>query len=367
MLKVCGVTFDKTMNYGSCLQAYALQTIIEQQAVGGFNRCQYSLLPIMSMRGYPKAKGIKELRNRLADALRFMFRSFEKKHMHYAQCDSIENLGELNNEYDAFVCGSDVIWSPQFNKGVNAYYLKFANKYAFSYAASFGRAKLSDEEKKELKQNLSQLKRIGVRETTAERMIEAYTERLAETVLDPVLLLEKNKWDTIAYRQDNKVPYIFLYVTHFTSEIDEYIKALKIETGFPVITVTTGFVNTMKTKKICIPSPQRWLSLLKHADYVVTNSFHATAFSVIYHKRFFTVMHGEKAGGINVRMYDFLHELGLEDRLLNVVPDVLNLDEIDYTRADARLEELRKESMAFLQENLEAAYQEKLRLEQKEQ
>jgi len=106
--------------------------------------------------------------------------------------------------------------------------------------------------------------------------------------------------------------------------------------------------------------------LLRDAEYVITNSFHATAFSILFHKKFFTVVQGDKDKGINIRMNDLLNDLGLQDRIFSSVPETFDLKDIDYTNVDRILEEKRAESMAFLRENLEAAYREKMELEQKE-
>ena len=364
MFKVCGVTFDKTMNYGSCFQAFALQTVIEKQEIK-HERCQYALLPLQK-KLLPSKPGVRGIRDRIAGMMRVMFSRFENKYMHYANCDSLAKTDTLNDDYDVFVCGSDVIWSPQFNRNSDAYYLKFANKYAFSYAASFGRARLSKEEIAKLPGNLSKLRSIGVREVTGQQIIKEYTNRESTVVLDPVLLLDREQWDEITEPGELKRPYIFVYCTHFTTELTNFVNRLKAQTHYRVLTVTTGFVNSLKAKTTLLPTPQKWLQLIKQAEYVVTNSFHATAFSVLYHKKFFTVMQGEKSGGINVRMHDFLREIGLSERLYNSVPEFINTDEIDYTGADEILKKLREKSIDFIRDNLEADYKEKQESERKE-
>ncbi len=356
-MRVCGVTFIKTMNYGSCLQAYALQTVIDKQRIGGEN-CRYSLLPISDLKGYPSPSWKKKIMESAAYCLRGMFKQFENKYIHFADCDSFKELDKLNEQYDAFVCGSDVIWNPRFNRNCDAYYLKFAKKYAFSYAASFGRAEISDSEKTRLPDQLSQLREIGVREESGQKIIKKYTGRDAVVVLDPVVFLRKEEWDEIAEPKKLAEPYIFVYFTHQTEEIVQFYQKLSRMTGYRVIITTTGFTKSIKAKTLNMPTPQRWLRLLRDAAYVVTNSFHATAFSVIYHKQFFTVMKGEKTTGINIRMYDFLRELDLLEHMLNHCPDRIDTNEIDFSDTDSKLDKIRQESMAFLQENLEKAYDE---------
>ena len=104
MLKVLGVTFDHTVNYGSCLQAYALQTAIEKIRVGGVE-CKYEILPLFTMIANERQKTIKDYIRLVYSS---KFRAFEKRFLHYADCSRLDELKKLNNRADAFVCGSDV-------------------------------------------------------------------------------------------------------------------------------------------------------------------------------------------------------------------------------------------------------------------
>lgn len=365
MLKVAGVTFEKAANYGSRLQAYALQYVIEQQTIRN-EKCSYSVLPLRDMKGNPRRNGLKRtVRELIMTHYKGIVNRFEKKYMHYANCRSVNDLVKQNDYYDAFVCGSDVIWSPYFNDHFDAYYLTFAQKYAFSYAASFGRAALSEKEQKELKEKLSHLRRIGVRETTGKDAVAEFAGRESQVVLDPTLLMKGEDWNRIISLPKSTVPYIFVYFTHYNDVIDNFIKKIQAETGYKVFYVTTTIKDKFKYRRFSNPSPQKWLGYLRNADYVVTNSFHATAISLLLHKKFFTVVKGEKNGGINIRMHDLLTSVGMENRLYNTVPEKFDFSDIDYTKPDERLEELRKESLTFLCENLEAAYEEKSQREQK--
>ena len=131
MLRICGITYVYTTNYGSCFQAYALKTAIDRITVcDNQDGCEYSLVPLPRMAGYPrgKAKSIKHLVNRLIEQLhRRQFIPFEQAHMKYAKIMSFSDLDSLNDNNDAFVCGSDVIWRPKYNLNIGAYYLDFAN------------------------------------------------------------------------------------------------------------------------------------------------------------------------------------------------------------------------------------------------
>lgn len=126
MLRVFGLTFDHTTNYGSCFQAYALQQAIEKISICGED-CSYSLIPIKTFKDYPVHSSIKRvLIAPLLSYHRSRFIPFEKKYVKYVHCSKMTDLPALNEQADAFVCGSDVIWSPDFNSGLGAFFLDFA-------------------------------------------------------------------------------------------------------------------------------------------------------------------------------------------------------------------------------------------------
>ncbi len=374
MLKVYGVTFDHTVNYGSSLQAYALQTAIENTVIGG-EQCSYRLIPLLDMPehtnyryGIRRQNLLKRMLGEVFFTINFrQFRSFEGRYMKYADCHHFQDLPRLNQEADAFVCGSDVIWNSFQNKGLDEYYLNFANRYKFSYAASFGSDDADKGVTEKQKEYLSELKMISCREKSSAIMAKRLTGRKAEIVVDPVLLIGADQWKKIIPGKVKPEKYIFSYTTHLFPEYEKFLQQLSKETGLRIVrAVYAGRPSiAIKQRKLVLQTPQQWLQQLYNAEYVVTNSFHATAFSVMFHKKFFTVVHGDGTKGINIRMNDFLSGLGLQDRLYSAAPDQMNLTETDYTPIDSRLDQLRTDSIAFLRRNLEAAYEGKQQSEQK--
>lgn len=356
-MKVCGVTYTHSPNYGTCLQAYALGTAIRGIETGG-EPCEYEVIPVQMLKDYPI--------NGLADVVikpflwwcRLPFRKFYKEKMKYAPVSYLKQLPSLNDRFDAFICGSDVIWSQNFNKGVKAYFLDFATKYKFAYAASFGRADISKPYLDMIRPLVDRLDSIAVREQSGVEITHRCTDKPVETVADPVLLLDRKKWEAVATERRDRKPYIFVYVTHINEEINGFVKKLKRQTGLKCVWTVSGPKQAIKKGILQLQSPQRWLRGLMDAEYVVTNSFHATAFSVLFHKKFFTVVHGEKGQGINVRMNDFLNSMELEDRIFSAVPETIDLNEIQFSEADKKIEALRQKSLDYLQTNLEKAYDE---------
>ncbi|MBR0143815.1 MAG: polysaccharide pyruvyl transferase family protein [Clostridia bacterium] len=359
MLRVCGITFVRTTNYGTCFQAYALQKAIDGITVGNGVKCQCEFVPLWRCKDHFSNKQSTFFYSHF---FRF-FKRFQEDGIRYADCKSIRELPSLNQEYDAFVCGSDVIWNPVFNRRLGLYYLDFANKYKFSYAPSFGKANIEDPFLNEAGRWISELAEISVREPSAVEIVKEYAGREAQVVTDPVLLLAPDEWKRITEIRRDTGRYIFSYTTHSTSEYEQFLRKLSKQTGLKVIRAVwvRGTKAALKQKRIMIQSPEKWLSQLCGAEYVVTNSFHATVFSSMLHKKFFTVVHGEKDEGSNIRMYDYLKATGLQDRMYCSIPETIDLSDVDFSGSDDSIHEMREKGLAFLRENLEAAWKEKNR------
>ena len=272
----------------------------------------------------------------------------------------------MNEKTDAFVCGSDVIWNPDLNCHLNAFYLDFAEKYKFSYAASFGKAEVSEQMLTTIRPFLEKLDAISVRERSGAEIVKRCVDKPVQVVSDPVLLLKREEWDSFIPAAEPSKGYIFVYITHLSSTVQSVLEELRRKTGLKIVYAANGPKQALKQGMLQVQKPQRWLQQLRDAEYVVTNSFHATAFSVLFHKKFFTVVNGDKAKGINIRMNDFLNSLGLGDRIHSSVPEEIDLGEVNYSGVDEKIAALREESLLFLRENLEAAYRQKKESEAKQ-
>ncbi len=363
MLKVCGVTYDHSTNYGSFLQSYALGRAIEESRAGG-GSCRYALAAVTRLRG--RRGGTKKtLRARVSLAVshalrsvvyRFSFSGFDRAHLKYMPIRRYRDLPRLNGMADAFVCGSDVIWNTDANHGLGAYYLDFAKKYKFAYGASFGKSAdiaISAENAAHLKE----LDQISCREDTGCDKVEQITGRRPAKVADPVFLLTGKEWEQIAAEGARALPehYIFVYNTYRSPLYEAVIRKLAEATSLPVIRTSWRFENAVRQGIFQMPSPQRWLYCLANADYVVTNSFHGTAFCVLFHRKFFTVAPGGPQRGANIRIWDLLGRLGLEERIISSETDAVGTQDVDYSAADVSLETFRAESLAYLERNLEDA------------
>ena len=375
MLRICGVTFDHTTNYGSCLQAYALKTAIEKISIEGESYV-YDLLPATILASQRKAssRSVTAVAKRIIKSIakkyrRAQFKSFEDKYIRYADCHNREELPRLNGIYDAFVCGSDVIWNFGYTRGDTLYFLDFATKYKFSYAASFGKGKLDfheeglelDEDPKKIYERyISQLDRVSVREKEAAEMLKEFVSKPVECACDPVLLLTQDEWTKVIPENIKRGKYIFAYSTSTRPNYISFLKMIQKSTGLPVVNITWLPNDMVRQRAFTSVDPAKWLGLLKNAEYVVTNSFHGTAFSVLFEKKFFTVIQGDRQTRSNIRLYDFLENLELDSRLINEMPSSLDFEAPDFTAAKDKLEKIRESSLKYLEENLiEASHRKK--------
>ena len=352
MIRVCGVTYDHTLNYGSGFQACALKKAVENLKIGQEN-CSYDLAPLFMMRDYVRKRPLRWYLRRTS------FAAFERPNMSYADCKLVSDLTKLNDDYDAFVCGSDVIWRTDLNRKCSAYYLDFATKYKFSYAASFGRTGESGTPPtKSQIEALRRMDEISCRDAYTQNRVRELTGRDSRLVCDPVLLLHATDWEKVAAK--TKKNYMFSYCTHHFNGYDASVNKLGEQTGLSVVNAGSGDSSLFKyVKRILLHTPQRWLRLLLDADVVVTNFFHATVFCVMFHKKYITLINGNKDEGTNLRMSEFLRAVKQEDHLFNPISGMVEIPQTDFSRSDQIIAEMRDEGLSFLKENLNKAYERK--------
>ncbi len=349
------MTYDHRINYGSCLQAYALDSVLRQMGHEAALSYAHSYRSIFrARRGMKKMLGL--LASRIIYDLRF--RRFQRNYVRNTRCLTgwrSKGLGKLDPEYDAFVTGSDVVWNTDHNFGSDLYYLGFTDKYKFSYAASFGKGKLNAEDERMARQYLPELDAVSVREKSGAEIAARFTDKPVEIVVDPVLLLEKKTWLSLAEKPKTTKPYIFVYTTYLTDTVLAFLNQLREQTGLPTVWAAASIKDMLKLKVFHYYSPEEWLGLLSGAEYIVTNSFHATAFSTIFHKNFFSFVPKDGKQGIGSRLYDYLGQFGLENRIYTDCPAEIDTTSPDFSMADAKIPQLRADSMNFLRRNLQAA------------
>lgn len=377
-MKKVGLTTCFLDNYGACLQAYALSNVIESL---GYD-CE--ILQYIEPQGYFDPTFIDRIKNSfiynkirsisnsyktsyLCEKIkRKSFKKFRKTYLNISEKKyrSFDELKDANKYYDAFVCGSDQIWNPSFYGGNNkAYFLNFAEKgkRKVAYAPSIGLDKIPDEYEKDFAELVNYLDYISVREANAVNIVKELSGRDAKYVLDPTLLLDGEKWSKIVSEQRIvKKPYIFCYLF---GEHDEYNVAVKHlreisneDLDIVIIPFCKKHLDNPYTK-IYDAGPLEFLNLIKNAQYVITDSFHATVFSILFSRQFFTLPRFKKGqkNSMNSRIYSLLDTVGARDRLIDYsqFDTFQEIGKIDYSQIHSELERLRKDSLDYLKGALE--------------
>ena len=194
---------------------------------------------------------------------------------------------------------------------------------------------------------LNKYRYMLVREDTAIGLLNEMHFDNCSQILDPTLIMPREFWhsyvegETCDYKD-----YILVYQVHDNPNMDQYVRALQKKTGKQVIRLSNSFAHIIRIGKLVyLPSPKQFLSLIKNADYVVTNSFHATVFSLVFKKQFIII----DSGDTNTRISSLLRLIKQDDRQISHYKDFSQLDvEIDYDRVDYYLNGERKRSMQLL-------------------
>lgn len=245
---------------------------------------------------------------------------------------SNEELKSMVPEADVYICGSDQIWNSKFQNGKDpAFYLDFVpkGKIRASYAASFSIEDIDKELKEITKKRIDKLDYIGVREISALNILEDLEIDKGIQVMDPVFLLSKKEWDNMTYEIDKKERYIFVYDFDGNTLIKEISMKIAKENNLKIY---TPYKCDYSDKVIRNMGPIDFISYIKNAEFIISNSFHGTAFSIIFEKQFVVANRKE---AINTRMRDLLSILKIENRLIrddynfsNIIKKI-NYDEVN--------------------------------------
>ena len=317
------LTFHRANNYGAVLQAAALQKYISD------NICECEIINFMPNNAVPpKAtiihkilhyvkSGIFLKQTIMSNASAKKFDDFRKKYMRISEnvyWGDI-NIDNANLDYDLLISGSDQIFNTTLTGNSHAYYLNFTNKIPkISYASSFGRDDITEEEKNLIKNELPKFRAVSCREGSGVSIIKNLCGINPELVVDPVFLLNRHRWENMVSVKKINKKYILTYLMEENAEINKLSKDLSQKTGLPVYVIIGGKTKNYFGKKLTGLGPNDFLSTIKNAEYVITNSFHGTAFSIIFGKKFYCFAHSKR----NARLENIMNLIGQKDKLINV-------------------------------------------------
>ena len=198
---------------------------------------------------------------------------------------------------------------------------------------------------------LKRYDKISLRESSGVDIVNSLGITGAVNVLDPTLLLTGNEWRNLTSNKYNKKKYILVYNLNRNKKIDNYAKKLSIKTGLKIVYLSYQLHEFYKKgKMICNPKVEDFISLINNAEYVITDSFHATAFSLNLNTQFI-IVYPEK---FSTRLQSLLSLLNLENRVAINDSDLSVIDnKIDYQIINKKLQKMRDESLNWLKKSLE--------------
>lgn len=349
------LTFHRASNYGAVLQAYALYKALNKFGIDCeiINYKCDKIEKSHTILGLFQSVEFKQAIIR-APQRTMKYRTFDKfRKRQFCLGKELDKstIEGLKKEYKVFIVGSDQVWSDKFAGFDETYFLTFADdERKFSYAASFGFDKFPMDLKKEYLERLRMFYSVSVREDNARLMLEN-EEIVSRVDVDPTFLLDTSEWKLFSSTINRKEKYILVYTVQTPIHLLDKAKQLSNKTGIQIIYLNNEHRANRELKHVRYASPEAFVSWFENAEYVFTNSFHGTAFSIIFQKRYKVEIETEK--GINYRSKDLIERLKLENSALDE-HDSFVFD-YDWKTANQVLKNLREDSLLYLKSICEYA------------
>lgn len=333
------LTFYCSDNFGAMLQAYGLKRFLREHGVRAdivryapfFMTGRHWWLPywpasnlregVRLLLGAPLILLRRLLTCREYAARRRNMAHFRREHLIDVRQPQIRFTAGLQKlPYETYIVGSDQIWNPNITYGLRrAYFGDFHSgrkERVIAYAASLGGASLPPRYDREFAQLVQHVDALSLREEEAVPYVRRFYPGRVTAVLDPVFLLEESAWREVE-RLPARSDYILVYATERNARMAAYVHALSRKTGLRVVELDEARIGP-PAELDAAAGPAEFLGYLHGAAYVVTNSFHGTAFSILYRKRFLAFAHSR----LNARIANVLRLHGLEDRLCQTGGDI---------------------------------------------
>ncbi len=376
--KVGLLTIDPQIyNYGGILQEYALFKIINEM---GYECELINYAPSNELNTFSYKRDIRNLtvakifekikehenrhckKNENKDAIEILKKRYTlfddfRKRINISEPRSRAQLISSQNQYSSIVCGSDQIWNPDYN--IPAFFLDFVNPPVKSivYAASIGKTQLTKRQIKTYAAFMTSLDAISVRERSARELLANCVENtLIELVLDPTLILEKGKWFDIA-EEGRKYPHPYIFCYFLENNEQKRDAALKFaeDVGCTLVSVPYlhGEFNQLDRDLGDISQeigPAQFLNYIMNAEYVLTDSFHASVFSILFDKNFRVFGRISGIYNMNTRIDTLLSYFNLQQCM--IVPKELKSGMPHICANTTKYEEMKGKSLNFLHDAL---------------
>jgi hypothetical protein len=379
MKKIGIITYFYYYNYGTMLQGYALQKVMERLGNGEYSSeiidCRFGeknlsfwyyfkirvrrffiyftqikrVIAVFKKRDLTNAKYKNEnaQKQRLFDD--FVRECCTMSEQTYNQSRDLYPNPPL---YDIYVTGSDQTWSPKVGLR-DSLFLGFApkNKVKAAYAPSIGVAAYSPEEEQYVREHLKDYQFVSCREKHGAEILQNLSLVSVETVLDPTLLMRAEEWRRIAVKPETPEKYILCYFIGERTYYRDFAKQLSCQLELPLVYIPGSNTDmTSENNLVWRSGPREFLGLIDNAEVVLTDSFHGTIFSINFGKNFYSFIKHEGAKAMdNMRIIDILGRLGLAERLMTEYSDgLIDYHPIDYTTTNGLLQAERDSSETFI-------------------
>lgn len=353
------------ISHGGLLQAYSLQKVLEEYGYDSqvisydYNFQKRSWFRVM-------AHNLKKIPYYLlcaeyGDKTNKKYREYTKMipHSKYYVKNTIFNIGQ---EYDLIIVGSDQVWNDDYCDEV--FYLPFVNdiRKKVAYAASVGKDNLSDQRIKDIVEKILSFSAVSVRESNLQEVLQNNTEKPIAYVCDPTLLHDQSFWSRHASKKIINKRYILLYTLSPNEQILKSATQFARKYDLPVVTVPN--VNCNMKKKDTVSGdiqawsigPQEFLRLIMDSEYVITDSFHCTVFSLIFNKQIYCFNRENSGAPMNSRLKSLLGYCGIDNRFVRIdyVPECDGSECIDYSIVNKYLNEFKNDSLKWLKSTCES-------------
>lgn len=373
-MKTIGIiTYHHYYNYGTMLQALALQEKVEQLGYqaelidfkqdNSLSRYEMLKLRIKRMPVYikerKKYRALADSREKIKEKNE-LFEQFYKTYLHVGKkkYTTTQQLMENPPVYDGYVVGSDQTWNPFVANSPEAFFLPFVENKSKkgSYGPSLAVKSLSDEKEKEYRKKLSNFSFLSCREQDGAQLLSRITQKEVKCVLDPTLLLSAKEWGKYCEFEIPKEPYILVYFLGEKSEHRRAVEKIQELTNWKIISLPAAYLEMENNdyKKVW-GGPKEFLSLIRGAALICTDSFHGTMFSINFQRNFFSFCKSSDSeeSSENSRLYSALNIFGLSNRIIHNMDNLTAEDiSIDYKNVIPILEEQRRDSIEYLENML---------------
>lgn len=352
-MKIGIITWHNMQNYGSMLQAYALQKVLEQRG---------HIVKVIDYRNFVPSRLKARIFNssKLTKKIKILatkgkwkhFLKFQNKYLKLTRLiltnDELEKIGQ---QFDCYICGSDQIWSPNvFDK---TYFLDFVpnEKIKISYSTSVVIDGYNNEQKEIISKELKHFRAISLRENKGAQIIKNITGIDCKVNLDPTLLLEKSDWDKLTKDTKTEESYLLCYMLNYNKEQIEIVRQIAETNNLKIINIGEDDVGIGEWD--INVGPLEFLNYVKNASIVCTDSYHGSLFSINFNKQFYTFerFKGNDTINQNDRIYEILEKLNLSYRI--VTNSDYSKQVIDFTSVNNKLKKYRKESLQYINDNIE--------------